>query len=85
MSNNYVPVYNINIPGGGPQLPIVIPSDAPVYSSYTGNLVGYGPQQKFVKCDAPQGHPNYGKNFHVIEYNPANDSFMEHGFGTRGY
>ena len=28
--------------------------------------------------DAPYGQPNYGKPFHVIEYNPANNSYMMH-------
>lgn len=80
MPKNYVPVHNINVPNGGPQQPMTIPSDAPVYSSYTGNLVGYGPQRFGVRSDAPIGHSNYGQNFHVIVHNPANNSYMEHGF-----
>jgi hypothetical protein len=83
MSKKTVPVHNLNVPNGGPQNPITIPSNAPVHSSYTGNLLGYGPQPTGVKCDAPRGHPNYGKDFHVIEYNPANNSWMEHGMFKR--
>ena len=79
MPKGNVPVHNINVPGGGIQQPMSIPANAPVYSSYTGNLVGYGPQPFGVRCDAPQGHPNFGQNFHVIVHNPANNSFMEHG------
>jgi len=28
-------------------------------------------------CDAPFGHKDYGKIYHVIEYNEANGSYME--------
>lgn len=34
-----------------------------------------------IRNDAPSGHPNHGKNYHVIERNPVNDSYMAHGFG----
>ncbi len=79
MPNNQVPVHSINVPNGGVQRPVTIPQDAPVYSSYTGNFIGRGPQPFGVRCDAPLGHPNYGQNFHVIVHNPANQSWMEHG------
>ncbi len=74
----HVPVYNLNVPGGGPQTPVAILSNTPVYSSYTGNLIGYGPLQTGVRCDAPIGNPNFNKNYHVVEYNPANQTFMAH-------
>ncbi len=73
-----LPVYSINVPNGGNQQPITIPANAPVYSSYTGKLVGYGPQPFGMPCDAPQGHPNNGKNYHVIINNPVNGSWMMH-------
>lgn len=78
MSNN-LPVYTINVPNGGMQRPITIPANAPVHSSYTGNLVGYGPQSFGTHCDAPRGHANFGKKYHVIINNPANGSWMMHG------
>jgi len=79
MNGNYVPVYNLNIPGGGLQgPPMVISPITPVYSSYTGNLVGYGPLEKGTPNDAPKGHPNYNKSFHVVEFNPVNQSYMAH-------
>ena len=69
----------MNVPGGGPQgSPIIIPDNQPVYSSYTGELIGYGPTGRGVISDAPIGHPNYGKDFHVVEYNEVNGSYMAH-------
>lgn len=76
--SNKLPVHDLNVPGGGLQKPITIPANAPVHSSYTGKLVGHGPQSFGVPCDAPKGHPNYGKNFHVVVKNPANGSWMMH-------
>lgn len=74
-----VPVFNLNVPGGGSQKPPpVIQSNTPIYSSYTGNFITYGPLQKGVMTDAPMGNPNYGKPFHVVEYNPCNDTYMAH-------
>ena len=78
MSNKNVPVFTINVQGGGTQKPISIPMNAPVHSSYTGNLVGYGQQSFGTPCDAPKGHANYGKKFHVIVNNPTNKSWMMH-------
>lgn len=82
MSNrkyNTVPTFNINVPNGGMQGPrIVIPQNQPVFSSYTGKFVTNGPVPYGVQCDAPIGNPNYGKNFHVVEFNPVNRSFMAH-------
>lgn len=59
-------------------LEAVINQDTPVYSSYTGNLIGNGPLTYGIPTDAPKGYPNYGTNYHVIEYNPANNSYMAH-------
>jgi len=44
MPKRNIPVFDLNVPNGGLQKPIVIPNDAPVHSSYTGTLIGYGPQ-----------------------------------------
>lgn len=87
MLNSYkmskqLPVYDINYPGGGPQRPVTISDSSPVYSTYSGNLIGYGPLTTGVKCDAPIGHPNYGKDYHVVEYNPANNTYMAHFAGA---
>ena len=74
----FIPVFNLNVPNGGPQMPMVMPMDAPVYSTYTGNLIGYGPMPIGLISDAPIGHRNHDKPFHVIEYNPVNKSYMMH-------
>jgi hypothetical protein len=74
-----IPVYDMNEPNAGPQKPAIISNDTPVYSCYTGKLIGYGSIKKYsIKTDAPFGSPNYDKYFHVIQYNPANGSWMSH-------
>jgi hypothetical protein len=78
-----IPVYNINVPYGGMQQPAFVSADTPVFSSYTGNLIGHGMINHGMRNDAPIGHGNYGKSFHVIEYNPANNSYMAHGYQPR--
>lgn len=78
MSKSNIPVFNLNVPGGGNQAPVKILSDTPVYSSYTGEKISTGPIAKGTICDAPKSSPNYGKPFHVVEYNPANNTFMAH-------
>lgn len=76
----FLPIYNINIPNGGAQVQMTVSADDKIYSSYTGEHVWTGPMPNNIKTDAPITHPNYGKTFHVIEYNPANGSHMVHGF-----
>lgn len=44
--SGYLPVYNLNVPGGGVQKPITLGPSTKVYSSYTGNHVWTGPMQK---------------------------------------
>ena len=78
--SNFIPVHNLNVPNGGPQTPVTITTSTPVYSSYTGNLIGHGPISFGTPTDAPIGHPNHGTNFHVVEFNPANNSFMAHDY-----
>jgi hypothetical protein len=79
-SNNSknIPVFNLNVPGGGLQKPVSIGPNTPVYSSYTGELISNGPIAKGTISDAPKSNPNYGKPFHVIEHNPVNNTFMAH-------
>jgi hypothetical protein len=77
--SGYIPAFNINTPHAGPQgPPLTVPPDQPVYSSYTSNLIGYGPIPWGTPTDAPIENVHYGKDFHVIEYVPANDSWMAH-------
>ena len=71
--------HNLNVPGGGPQgPPIKISEDEPIYSSYTGELIGYGGIDHGVKVDAPKGEKNYGDNYHAIIFNPVNKTFLAH-------
>lgn len=77
--SEYLTVYNLNVPGGGVQKSITVSPSTKVYSSYTGEHVWIGPMPKNIKTDVPFLHPNHGKNYHVIEYNPANTSYMVHG------
>lgn len=72
-----IPIHNLNVPNGGLQQPAPFSSTTPVYSSYTGNLIGKGPiQTGKVKTDVTAGHSAYDKTFNVIVYNPANNSHM---------
>lgn len=82
-NSNSLPVFSLNVPGGGQQQPVTIQPNTPIYSSYTGDLIGYGNQPYGVKCDAAPSHKNYGKDFHVIDYNPANGSHMMHGYDKK--
>jgi hypothetical protein len=68
----------VNEPNGGPQRPITLPSDKPIYSTYTGNLVGYGTISKGTMSDAPEGHPNHGKPFHVVEVTRGGDAMTHY-------
>lgn len=77
----YIPSYDLNAPNAGPQKPVYITHATPIHSSYSSKLIGHGPMLNNIINDAPQGHPNHGKNYHVIEHNPVNDTYMAHGFG----
>jgi hypothetical protein len=61
-TSRYIPAKNLNVPNGGLPTPVYITPTTPVYSSYTSELIGYGPIKYGVKCDAPREDPNYGKN-----------------------
>ena len=77
----HIPVYDLNKPDGGNQIPVSLGPNTPVYSTYTGRLVGYGPIPYGVPGDAPLGHDNYGLNFHVVTYSRTDNSFMVHNAG----
>ena len=59
-------------------MPVTISADQPIFSSYTSKQVWTGPMPFGIPSDAPVGHPFHGVNFHVVEYVPANNSFMVH-------
>lgn len=65
---SHLPCY---IPGVGnlPSRMGIIPDDAPVYSDYTGNLIGYGPVPWGTMSDAPVGHKMHDKIFHGVILN----------------
>ena len=89
MSNNSTNSKNIvkNVPvydAGAPyrtQQPVYLPVTAPVHIVYSGKVISYGPVPVGTPCDAPFGHANYGKDFHVI--NNVRGDWMIHGFGRR--
>lgn len=81
MSSNYIPVYSLNVPNGGVPGKVFISPNTPVYSSYTGELIGYGQiPRNSIMTDAPFGHSRHGKPFHVVVKNPVNDTYMAHRF-----
>lgn len=76
---SYIPVHPLNVAFGGiPQAPPQVTSSTPVYSNYTGNLIGYGQIAKGTPNDAPSNNPQHGGVFHVIQYNIANKQFIAH-------
>lgn len=83
--SGFIPVHNLNVPNGGPQTPINIPSNAPVISSYSGLQVWTGPMPTGIRTDAVVGQQGFGKVFHVIVHNPVNNSWMVHNpyYGSR--
>lgn len=78
MSRNFIPVKSINVPNGGLQQVVSVTESTPIFSSYTGNFVGYGPIPFGTISDAPYGDKNYNNPFHVIVHNPVNNTFMVH-------
>lgn len=75
-----IPVYDINKPFGGIQKPAPpLKKNTVIYSTYTGKPVRQGGIPYGTVTDAPPGHPNYKKDFHVIEYVEAYESYMAHG------
>jgi hypothetical protein len=80
MNKSNIPVKDLNVPDGGYQKQITLTCDTPIYSSYTGKLVSHGGIPWGTISDAPSWNENYKKAFHVIEFNPANSSFMVHNY-----
>ena len=76
----FIPTHSTNVPYGGIQQPVHISNNDPVYSSYTGKKIGYGPIQYGVPTDAVKGQSGYGKNYHVIVFNSANGKWMAHNY-----
>lgn len=80
-----IPVHSINVPNGGIQQPVYIKPTDPIYSSYTGQFIGYGSIPYGVPTDAIKGQSGYGKNYHVVVYNQVNGSWMAHNPNLRFY
>jgi len=77
--SSYIPCYiNANEDKGIISTPCEVPNDAKVLSVYTLKEVSIGPIKKnTIECDAPEGNPNHGKMFHVINKH-ADDKFYIH-------
>ncbi len=75
---SFIPIVNL----GGSQQPAVITNSTPVYSCYTGELIGSGPIPIGTICDSPPGSGMNGQPYHVIEAAP-NGTFMAFGMGNR--
>ena len=69
--NKNIPNHNMVPPGNGAAPKKTIQETEPVYSVYTGEQVWTGPMPYGIRCDAPKSDPNYGKNYHAIQYIPA--------------
>lgn len=80
MPKKFIPNYSTNVPYRGIQKPVSIGEDEPVYSSYTGEKIGYGPIPYGVPTDAAEGQSGFGKNYHVIVLNSANGKWMAHDY-----
>jgi len=77
--SGYIPCYNLNGPYRGLQgPPLQIAPDTIIYSSYTSQPIWTGPMPYGIPTDALEGTQGYGKNFHVIEVNPIDNSHMAH-------
>jgi hypothetical protein len=72
----FLPAYDLGEPGRPGGHSIEIKSDDIIYSTYTGEQVAVGPVKKGMKCDAPKGHKNYKKKFHVIERDAKGNLMM---------
>ena len=73
---SYLPCYFLgepNVPG----FSTFVNANTPVFSSYTGQLISYGPVKVGTISDAPIGNPNHNKPFHVIEID-SNGNHMMH-------
>lgn len=77
--SKYIPSYkSANMSAHTVSTPTTIQQNTPVYSEYTNELVGLSPIPFGTICDAPFGHPNFGKSFHVVLQNNSG-VFYTHG------
>ncbi|AQN67972.1 hypothetical protein [Saudi moumouvirus] len=75
MKLKYIPAYNID--GTNTEI-LSVPDDIPVYSMYTGNIIGFGNILWGTLTDAPIGHKKHGEKFYVIVYNPEYNMWLAH-------
>jgi hypothetical protein len=70
-------VFNVGEAGmpGGQQLNIS--HETPIYSTYTGNIIGYGCIQLGTPTGVLSGE-GYGKKYHVVECNPITGTCIAH-------
>jgi hypothetical protein len=73
---NTLPIYNPNISNSGPQKPISISNTTQTYSSHTENFIGRGPFSHGIKTNPTKSHYKNGLDYHVIEFNPVNNSYI---------
>ena len=76
----YIPVFSSNYPNGGKQKQVFLNNETPVFSSYTGAKIVYGPISRHTKTDAIYGQSGYKKDYRVIVYNELNSSWMAHDY-----
>ncbi|AEX62042.1 hypothetical protein CE11_01062 [Megavirus courdo11] len=76
MWNKYVPVYDIFYCDKNDSL--TVPENEPVYSMYTGNIIGFGPIDINTMTDVGPEHPKYGIAFFVIAHDPINYTWVAH-------
>lgn len=77
---NFIPAHSLGVPGGNCQShSMMISSNTPVYSSYTGNFIQNGPLGRNVPNDAPPGDINYGKNWSNTVFNECNNTCIAYG------
>ena len=78
MSHKNIPVYHGGKIGIMQPNPPPLTSTTPIVSVYSGNVVAHGGIPWGTPNDAVKGQPNYGGNFHVINYNYADGNYYAH-------
>nr|WBF70299.1 hypothetical protein [Megavirus caiporensis] len=76
MKNKHIPVYDIYYCDKNDLL--TVPKNEPVYSMYTGNIIGFGPIDINIMTDVDPEHPKYGITFFVIAHDPINYTWVAH-------
>jgi hypothetical protein len=64
----------VGIPGGNS---LRISPSTPIYSSYTGEIIGYGCIQYNTSTDVATGN-GVGKVYHAVECNPITGTCLAH-------